>query len=129
MDVPSPVQPIWTPDSKNEKLHKYSKELNVDISTLVRSAITQYLDNNSQTLKVIDDAMPPEAFQHTGPFLAWGKGDLRIELKSRLKQLLALAFVCQKHYPKTKGMRDVYLNLLPICRHLGIGEDCQTKNE
>jgi len=110
------------------RLHGRSQEVRLDISFLVREAIAKYLYAGSgpeAKTSVASQVMPAEAFKLTGPYRAWC-GDLRVELRKRLLTLLALSHVTAEFWSKTKGIRDVYVGLLGLCQHLGIGEDCQT---
>lgn len=107
-----------------ESLQGRSQELGLDRSFLIREAILKYLDGEASDPEAMKSsarhAMPPEAFALTAPFRAWN-GDLRTELRKRFLELLALANVTAEHWPKTKGMREVYLGILAVCEHLGFG--------
>ena len=112
-------------DEDYEKLRQRCQDATLDLSFLIRDAIGTYLEGGTpaQEAKRTDTGlvMPPEAFALTGPYRAWS-GDLRIELKERFLELLALAHTAAEHWPKTKGIREVYVALLSVCQHLGIGD-------
>ena len=106
-----------------EKLKGWSQETNLDFSFLVRDAIAKYLDgqpaHQNDTRPTVGPVMPAAAFALTGPYRAWS-GDLRAELRNRFLTLLALSHVTAECWPKTKGIREVYVALLSVCHHLGI---------
>jgi len=115
-------------DQSYEKLQKRSQEVNLDFSFLIREAIGRYFseagtaDQQAQSAGT-GQVMPPEAFALTGPYRAWS-GDLRMELKKRLKQMLALSHTTAEHYPRTKGIREVYLAILGAYYQLnGVGHE------
>jgi hypothetical protein len=108
-----------------EKLSRRSQETNLDFSFIVRDALGRYLDGGSAESGTATPAgshgMPREAFMLAGPYRAWS-GDLRVELRKRILELIAVAHVTAGYWPKTKGIREVYAGLLGLCHHLGIGE-------
>jgi hypothetical protein len=112
-------------DEDYERLHMRSQDADLDFSFLVREAITKYLDSASADPSARTPAtglfMPPEAFALEGPYRAWC-GDLRVELRKRFLELLALSHVTAEHWSKTSGIREVYAGLLALGAHLGIGE-------
>lgn len=112
-------------DEAYEKLQKRSQEANLDFSFLIRKAIEGYLEDEDveqRAIKVANPVMPDEAFALAGPFRGWS-GDLRVELRQRFLELLALAHTTAKNWPKTRGIREVYIALLSAGQHLGIGQD------
>src|SRR5206468_8233383 len=98
-----------------EKLRLRSQETNLDFSFIVRDALGRYLDGESTASHV----MPAEAFKLTGPYRRGD--DLRVELRKRFLDLLALSHITAEYWSKTKGIREVYAGLLGLCEHLGIG--------
>jgi hypothetical protein len=103
-----------------ENLQQRSREIGLDFSATIRAAMDQYFDGDSASKVAPNAVMPAEAFALTGPFRAW-PGDLRTELRKRLLALLALAYETARSWPRTKGLREVYLLLLEAASHLGIG--------
>ena len=112
-------------DDMYEKLHLQSEASNLDVSCLLREAVDKYLAETAATTQGPQSqagslVMPPEAFALEGPYRAWS-GDLRVELRKRFLQLLALAHVTSLNWPKTTGVREVYTGLLALGKHLNIG--------
>ena len=113
-------------DDDFERLQKRCQETALDISFLIREALSKYLANGgtaTQEAKPVGAGlvMPAEAFALTGPYRAWS-GDLRAELRRRLLDMLALAYSAADQYPRTKGVREVYLAVLDAYHHLnGVG--------
>ena len=107
-----------------ENLQKRSQETGLDFSFLIREAIGRYLDSGTmaQEAKPVSAGlvMPGEAFALSGPYRAWS-GDLRVELKKRFMDLLALAHSTIQSWPRSPGIREVYAGLLPLAQYLGIG--------
>ena len=99
-----------------EKLRLRSQETNLDFSFIVRDALGRYLDGESTASHV----MPAESFKLTGPYRRGD--DLRVELRRRFLDLLALSHVTAEYWSKTKGIREVYVGLLALSHHLDIGE-------
>ena len=106
------------------KLQRRSQEAGLDLSFLVREAIGRYLNGTSADPGTATPAsgqvMPAEAFRLTGPYRRGD--DLRVELRKRFLDLLALSHVTAEYWSKTKGIREVYAGLLALCQHLRIGE-------
>jgi hypothetical protein len=113
-------------DEDYEKLLKRSQVASLDFSFLVRDALGRYFSesgtaNQQGKTASTGHPMPPEAFALEGPYRAWS-GDLRLELRKRLKEMLALAHATADQYPRTKGIREVYLAILDAYHQLnGVG--------
>ena len=94
-------------DEAHERLQKRSESLNLDVSFLARTAINRYLDSGTPAQEPKPDytnlVMPDEAFSLTPPYRAWS-GDLRVELKKRFLDLLALAHSTAQIWPKSPGV-------------------------
>jgi hypothetical protein len=106
-----------------EKLGEQSTRLGLDRSFLVREAVKEYLDRSSEQPK--NQVLPPEIFELTMPFRAWS-GDLRVEQQRQFMRLLALSSVTAQFFPKTKGTRESYTDLLSAYQHFKDSQ-CQTK--
>jgi len=105
-----------------EKLQKRSQEASLDFSFLVREALGRYFSDAGtadQGAKPAGTglAMPADAFALTGPYRAWS-GDLRTELRKRLREMLALSHATADQYPRTKGVREVYMAVLEAYHQL-----------
>jgi len=106
-----------------ERFQRHSRESGVDSSTLVRSALTQFLDEGSAVSGSPPRlAMPPEAFESLNDATVWPK-DHRVELKERFLKIVAMSYSAAKLYPKTRGLRELHVGLLKLCPHLGIGKN------
>ena len=109
----------------DKRLRERCRKAGVDASFMIREALSRFLDRDTAgchgTMPHKDLVMPPEAFSLTPPYRAWS-GDLRVELRKRFLDLLALAYATAEFYPKTAGTREVYMALLEACHHLGIGD-------
>jgi len=114
-------------DDDYEKLQKRGLETSLDISFLVREALSKYLADGGTAAPEPTPArtglfMPDQAFALTGPYRAWS-GDLRVELRKRFLDLLALAHSTAQTWPRSPGIREVYAGLLALGQHLGIGNN------
>ena len=111
-------------DESHENLRKRSQEVGLDVSFLLRQAINKYLEEGAagQVAKCAAaiPGMPAEAFSLEGDYRAWS-GDLRKELRRQFLQLLAVAHTTADHWPRTAGIREVYVGLLELGRYLEIG--------
>ena len=113
-------------DEDYGKLQNRCQANNLDASFVVRRALFEYF-SKAQTAEKQDkpastgDPMPPEAFALEGPYRAWS-GDLRAELRKRLKDMLALAHSALEQFPRTRGVRETYVAILTAYNHLeGVG--------
>lgn len=112
-------------DQCHEQLQRRCQAAGLDISFVVREALGRYFseagtaDQQAQSADT-SHVMPPEAFGLTGPYRAWS-GDLRVELRKRFLDLLALAHSTAETWPKSPGIREVYAGLLALAHYLGIG--------
>jgi hypothetical protein len=108
-----------------EKLQRRCQDMSLDISFVVRDALGRYFadsgtaDRQDQCAST-SPVMPAEAFAVTGPYRAWS-GDLRVELRRRLLDMLALAHSTAGQYPRTKGVREVYVAILEAYNQLNEG--------
>ena len=104
-------------DQCYEKLQSRCREAGLDTSFVVREALGRYFSEAGTADPQVRSAgaslvMPPEAFALCEPFRAWGSGDLRVELRKRLREMLALAYSAQEQFPRTKGVREAYVAIL-----------------
>jgi predicted transcriptional regulator len=112
-------------DEEYEKLQNRCLATNLDSSFLIRDALSKYLADTGTTAQQAKPAntgmaMPDEAFALEGPFRAWS-GDLRAEVRKRLKEMLALSHAAAGQFPKTKGIREVYMSVLEAFNQLNDG--------
>ena len=111
-------------DDMYEKLRLRSAASDLDVSCLVREAVDRYIAETAVSTHASQGeaggpVMPAEAFALEGPYRAW-PGDLRVELRKRFLQLLAIAHVTILNWPKTQGVREVYAGLLALSKYLNI---------
>ena len=114
-------------DEDYERLQKRCSETSLDISFLVREALSSYLSQTGITDKPSQPAdtglvMPDEAFGMTPPYRAFS-GDLRAELRKRFLDFLALAHSTAQIWPRSPGVREIYSGLLGLAHYLGIGNN------
>jgi len=108
-----------------ERLSGRSRDTGLDCSYLIRRAIAEYLEGEPRARDTKSEhvapraVLPAEAFALTPPFRGW-PGDLRAELKKRYMEMLALASITVAHWPRTKGIREVYDGLLELAHYLDI---------
>lgn len=104
----------------HDKLHRYSKDAGIDISTAVRTALSQFLDSDAS--KVATNAeMPQEALSLTGPFQTWGS-DLREELRLRFLKLLAMSYITRKRWHRADWIRELHAGLLSLYKCLEVND-------
>jgi hypothetical protein len=123
-EIAPPNSEVGLSDDMYEKLHLRSEASDLDVSCLLREAVDRYLaetagPTHGPQSQAGGPVMPPEAFALEGPYRAW-PGDLRVELRKRFLQLLALAHVTSLNWPKTQGVREVYAGLLALSKYLNI---------
>lgn len=111
----------------HERIQQRSQETSLDFSFLVREALRKYLADSGTTAQepkpdYTNLVMPDQAFALTGPYRAFS-GDLRLEMRKRFLDFLALAHSTAKIWPRSPGIREVYAGLLALGHHLGIGND------
>ncbi len=106
-------------------LRQRCNDVGVDLSFAIREALRKYVDAVSSEKEAgtvtTNQAMPAEAFALEGPYRAWC-GDLRIELRRRSVDLLALSHVAAENWKKSPGIREFFVAFLSACTHLGIGQ-------
>jgi len=113
-------------DEDYQKLQSRCQDAGLDASFVVRDALGRYFSAVSAAdpqapSAAASNVMPAEAFALTGPYRAWS-GDLRVELKKQLLRMLALAHATADQYPRTKGVREVYVAILDAyCQLNGVG--------
>jgi hypothetical protein len=100
-----------------EKLQKHSQDIGLDISAVIRAAVTQYIDSDATSQDKANLSMPAEALALIGPFQVWGS-DIREELRLRFLKMLAMAHVTMGRWPKTKWVKELYMALLPLYQFL-----------
>lgn len=107
-----------------ERVQRHCLETGYDVSRVVRQALDSRLapDSGSATSGAPKRRLaPPEAIiPLTSRYMAWGDGDLRKHRNRLFAELLAAAFVCKKHYPRTPGMLEGYEGLRQLCLHFGL---------
>ncbi len=107
-----------------DRLQERCQQAGLDVSHVVRQALDAFLANGQGVAGSGSAprrlAPPDEVIRLTPPYLAYGKGDLRQERKRLFAELVAVAFVCQKHYSHTPGMVDGCQGLLQLCRFFGL---------
>jgi hypothetical protein len=112
-------------DQQFEQIQEKCRKTDLDASFVIRQALDLYFSGANVTDAQAPptnpgSAMPPEAFALEGPFRAWS-GDLRTELRKRLKETLALSHATAEQYPKTKGVREAYMSVLEAFNQLNGG--------
>jgi hypothetical protein len=111
-----------------EKLQSRCREAGLDTSFVVRDALGRYFADSgtmSQEAKLAStgQVMPAEGFERLGPYRAWS-GDLRAELRKRLLEMLAISYATVEQFPRTPGVREVYLAVLDAYYQLnGVGHE------
>lgn len=111
-------------DEDYEQLQKRCRETSLDASFMIREALNSYLSKAGTTSKTAQPkntglAMPDEAFKMTPPYRAWS-GDLRVELRKRFLDFLALAHSTAQTWPRSPGTREVYAGLLELTQYFRI---------
>jgi hypothetical protein len=96
-----------------EKLQRYGESIGIDLSTVIRQAISQLLAADSTAEGKTTAEMPAEALALTGPYQVWGS-DLKEKLRESFLRILAMAYVTTRRWPKTAWVRQLYLALLPL---------------
>lgn len=110
----------------NEQLHNLLKKTcddsGHDLTTVVRKALESVLnsgeDSRQEDGNEIVTVPPEDIYEKVGRYLAWGRGDLRVELKKQYIEILATAFAAQRHFPRTPGIKEAYAGLLQISAHI-----------
>ncbi|MBZ5499139.1 MAG: hypothetical protein LAP85_22295 [Acidobacteriia bacterium] len=115
-------------DEDYAKLQNRCQAMNLDTSFVVKEALGRYFSDSGTTSQEAKPAstsqvMPAEGFERLGPYRAWS-GDLRAELRKRLLEMLALSYATAEQFPRTKGVREVYIAVLDAYYLLnGVGHE------
>ena len=96
-----------------EALRKHAQDMGIEMSALIRKAITQYLDSDAESKVTTKLGMPQEALSLTGRYQVAGS-DLKEKLRESFLQLLAQAYVTTGRWPRAEWVRELYLGLLPL---------------
>jgi hypothetical protein len=102
------------------RLEKHSQDIGVDLSSVVRAAIANYLSGDPVSKDKAHAAMPPEALALTGRYQVAGS-DLKEKLRENFLQLLAMAHVTSQRWPRAGWVRELYLGLASLYCSLGAG--------
>jgi predicted DNA binding CopG/RHH family protein len=114
---------IRVSDELHNRIQGTAQALGVDLSTIVRELIERSLESGSDTdakTTAASLSILPEAFQYSAPYRAWC-GDLRAEFRQRFLSLVAIAHESVQRWPKTPWVRELFLALLPLQKHLEDG--------
>lgn len=104
-------------DNLYAQIQRRCQEIGIDYSALIRSAIVLRLEGESESKGIVDMGMPAEALARIGKYQVWGS-DLKERLRENFLQLLAMAYVTERRWLKTKWVKQLYQGLLPLSRHL-----------
>jgi len=120
----SPRISVRLTETQIQRLEDLCLESGCEVSHLVRHAIDEFLKAKFGEPATGNDAKrlsPPEQIiPLTAQYRAWGRGDLRTELKTKFADLLALSFTCRDLYPRTTNVVEGYEALLKLHRHFGL---------
>lgn len=97
----------------HDRLHQFSQDLGIDLSTVVREAIARHLEGESGSNGGANAGMPNEALARTGGYLVWGSG-LKEKLRESFLDVLAMSYVTSKRWPRTKWVKELHVALLPL---------------
>jgi predicted DNA-binding protein len=112
------------PPGLYEKLRKHSRDTGLDLSTVIREAVSQYLQGDAASQMSKNMEMPQAALERTGRYQVAGS-DLKERLRESFLQLLAMAYVTKGCW-RAEWVKKLYLGLIPLYQHLepdDVGQD------
>jgi hypothetical protein len=100
-----------------EKVNSRCNELGIDLSTAIRRALSQFIEGDCVSREDANPTMPAEASALMGRYQVWGS-DLKEKLRGNFLQLLAMAYVTERRWPRSMWVRELYRALLPLYKCL-----------
>jgi hypothetical protein len=94
-----------------EKVNSHCNDLGIDLSTAIRRALSQFLEGDSASKDNANITMPAEASALMGRYQVWGS-DLKEKLRENFLQLLAMAYVTERRWPRAMWVKELYRALL-----------------
>jgi predicted DNA-binding protein len=114
------------PPGLYEKLRKHSRDTGLDLSTVIREAVSQYLQGDAASRMSQNMEMPQAALERTGRYQVAGS-DLKERLRESFLQLLAMAYVTKGCW-RADWVKKLYLGLIPLYQHLEPDDVGQFRN-
>jgi hypothetical protein len=100
-----------------EKVNSRCNNLGIDLSTAIRRALSQFIEGDSAAKDHAIMTMPAEAGALMGRYQVWGS-DLKEKLRENFLQLLAMAYVTERRWPRAMWVKELYRALLQSYRCL-----------
>jgi hypothetical protein len=96
-----------------EKVQKYRQNTGIELSMLVRRALSQFLQADTISKETVNVEMPQEALSLTGKYQVWGS-DLREEMWMQFLRTIAAAFVATRRWHRDERSRRIYEGLIQL---------------
>lgn len=100
-----------------DKLQQYIHDTGIGLSSTIRTALAQFLEGDSSSADSTPTSMPAEALKLIGRYQVWGS-DLKEKLRENFLELVAMAYVTEKRWPRAMWVKELCNALIPIYRIL-----------
>jgi predicted DNA binding CopG/RHH family protein len=100
-----------------EKVQQYSQNTGIELSMIVRQALTQLLEADVTSKETANAELPQSALSLTGKYQVWGS-DLREELWMQFLRTLAAAYVTTRRWHRDERSHRLYEGLIRLYRKL-----------
>jgi hypothetical protein len=114
-----------------QKVRDRCKEAGFDITSIARNALESYLaDRSEENLDESDAGLvpPDQIYSRLGPYFAYS-GDLKKKLHDQYLELMTIAYAAQKHFPRSRGVKEIYGGLLKLSKYFDLSSDVGRNGE
>jgi hypothetical protein len=101
----------------HEKVRQYRQDTGVELSILVRRALSQFLQADTTSKETVNAEMPQEALSLMGKYQVWGS-DLREELWVQFLRTIAAAYVATRKWHRDEKSHRLYEGLIRLYQSL-----------
>jgi hypothetical protein len=103
----------------HEKLQRYSNDLGIDLSSAVRTALSQFLDGDTLSKAAKSTEMPQEALSLAGRFQTMGS-NLRFKTWEQFLCAIAASYVTSQRWRREEWVHRLHTGLLRLYRSVEV---------